>query len=83
MLRIISVVLGIIVLVAVLPVVVAALVIVIPLGRLENARNFAQDRHGFAPRFGFATVAGTCLVRIITPSLLLSPTHADGCSGKK
>src|SRR5882672_778035 len=73
---VLSVVLRIIVFVAVLPVVVAALVIVIPLGRLENARKAAQDRHGFAPRFGFATVAGTCLVRI-TPSPQLSPTHAD------
>src|SRR6266850_2489507 len=51
--------------------------------RLENACNAAQDRHGFAPRLGLATVAGTCLVRIITPSPLLSPTHADGCSGEK
>src|SRR5438132_815625 len=48
--------------------------------RLENACNAAQDRHGFAPRLGLATVAGTCLVRITTPSHLLSPTHADGCS---
>ena len=41
--------------------------------QLENARNAAQDRHGFAPRFGFAT--GTCLVRtlirITTPPPLL------------
>src|SRR5882672_1790144 len=73
---VLSVVLRIIVFVVVPPVVVAALVIVIPLGRLENARKAAQDRHGFAPRFGFATVAGTCLVRI-TPSPQLSPTHAD------
>src|SRR5712675_2347594 len=51
--------------------------------RLENACNAAQDRHGFAPRLGLATVAGTCLVRITTPSPLLSPTHADGCSGEK
>src|SRR5882724_5099094 len=51
--------------------------------RLENACNAAQDRHGFAPRLGLATVAGTCLVRITTPSPLLSPTHADGCSGGK
>src|SRR5467141_2079333 len=51
--------------------------------RLENACNAAQDRHGFAPRLGLATVAGTCLVRIATPSPLLSPTHADGCSGEK
>src|SRR5437879_6107226 len=51
--------------------------------RLENACNAAQDRHGFAPRSGLATVAGTCLVRITTPSPLLSPTHADGCSGEK
>src|ERR1700716_3789846 len=51
--------------------------------RLENACNAAQDRHGFAPRLGLATVAGTCLVRITTPSPLLSPKHADGCSGEK
>src|ERR1700716_3448188 len=51
--------------------------------RLENACYAAQDRHGFAPRLGLATVAGTCLVRITTPSPLLSPTHADGCSGEK
>src|SRR5205085_1173764 len=51
--------------------------------RLENACNAAQDRHGFAPRLGLATVAGTCLVRITTPSPLLSPTQADGCSGEK
>jgi hypothetical protein len=51
--------------------------------RLENARDAAQNRHGFAPRFGFATVAGTCLLRITTPSPLLSPMHADGCSGEK
>src|SRR6267378_1187133 len=51
--------------------------------RLENACNAAQDRHGFAPRLALATVAGTCLVRITTPSPLLSPTHADGCSGEK
>src|SRR5258705_473206 len=51
--------------------------------RLENACNAAQDRHGFAPRLGLATVAGTCLVRITTPSPLLSPTHAHGCSGEK
>src|SRR5258705_187954 len=51
--------------------------------RLENACNAAQDRHGFAPRLGLSTVAGTCLVRIATPSPLLSPTHAHGCSGEK
>src|ERR1700704_3385840 len=63
-------VLRIIVLVAVLRVIVATLVVVIPFGliavsawnadlrnlyQLENARNAAQDRHGFALRFGFAT----------------------------
>src|ERR1700730_2856419 len=41
--------------------------------RLENTGNAAQDRHGFAPGFELATVAGTCLVRITTPSPLLSP----------
>src|SRR4029077_7629713 len=51
--------------------------------RLKKNGNTGQDRHDFAPRLGFATVAGTCLVRITTPSPLLSPTHADGCSGEK
>src|SRR3982075_2085223 len=49
--------------------------------RLENACKATQCRHGFTPRLGIATVAGTCLVRT-TPSPLPSP-RADGCSGKK
>jgi hypothetical protein len=51
--------------------------------RFNKAGNAAQNRHGFAPRWGLATVAGSCLVRIITPSSLLSLILVAGCSDEK
>src|ERR1700730_13623436 len=66
---------------AVFRVVVASLARNVVSRTLYQLENAAQDRHGFAPPFGFAT--GTCLVRVTAPLPLLSPTHVDGCSDEK